>query len=280
MKSLSWTGRNKFDGLRKTSASSVVVARSGGNVLAWQKWNSVCSLTNSSIFQRRYWGDHKIGIDFLRSRSRAPVWQSKVANEEVAIPWSLSHEDIMGNSDTFPIRRLSSQEAIEALYSSQHDNQKKYFAAMYSSELGGIVTDPALMIIQMDDHMVHRGHGVFDTATIREGHIYQIGAHVERFLSSAAKANIPLPPGISPQQLVRTILETAAASKLQDGHLRMFLSAGRGDFELSGNTCLRSALYVIAIKRPDDADNSDGESNKYFGGKSNRSSPVHNFAFL
>lgn len=40
---------------------------------------------------------------------------------------------------------------------------------MYSSIFGGIVTDTAAMVIPMDDHIVHRGHGVFDTAAIVDG---------------------------------------------------------------------------------------------------------------
>lgn len=46
---------------------------------------------------------------------------------------------------------------------------KQQYLAMYSSIFGGITTDPAVMIIPMDDHMVHRGHGVFDTAAIIDG---------------------------------------------------------------------------------------------------------------
>ena len=40
--------------------------------------------------------------------------------------------------------------------------------AFYSSRLGGITTDPALMVVPMDDHLVHRGHAVFDTATMTQ----------------------------------------------------------------------------------------------------------------
>ena len=40
---------------------------------------------------------------------------------------------------------------------------------MYSSVVGGIILDPSMMVIPIDDHMVHRGHGVFDTATISDG---------------------------------------------------------------------------------------------------------------
>jgi 4-amino-4-deoxychorismate lyase len=40
---------------------------------------------------------------------------------------------------------------------------------MYSSVVGGIILDLSMMVIPIDDHMVHRGHGVFDTATISDG---------------------------------------------------------------------------------------------------------------
>lgn len=43
------------------------------------------------------------------------------------------------------------------------------YPAMYTSTFGGIILDPAMMVIPMDDHMVHRGHGVFDTAIILDG---------------------------------------------------------------------------------------------------------------
>jgi len=47
--------------------------------------------------------------------------------------------------------------------------------------LGGIVTDPALMVIPFDDHMVHRGHGIFDTGGLIGGKIYDLEAHLDRF---------------------------------------------------------------------------------------------------
>jgi 4-amino-4-deoxychorismate lyase len=40
---------------------------------------------------------------------------------------------------------------------------------MYSSAIGGIILDPSMMVIPIDDHMVHRGHGIFDTARISDG---------------------------------------------------------------------------------------------------------------
>lgn len=51
----------------------------------------------------------------------------------------------------------------------QNRTSEQNYMAMYSSVLDGITTDPAAMVIPMDDHMVHRGHGVFDTAAILDG---------------------------------------------------------------------------------------------------------------
>lgn len=60
--------------------------------------------------------------------------------------------------------------AIERIKSTQANQKgKQQFLAMYSSIFGGITTDPAVMVIPMDDHMIHRGHGVFDTAAICNG---------------------------------------------------------------------------------------------------------------
>ncbi|GJN06579.1 hypothetical protein PR202_ga24322 [Eleusine coracana subsp. coracana] len=71
------------------------------------------------------------------------------------------------------------------------------YPAMYSSIVGGIILDPAMMVIPMDDHMVHRGHGVFDTAMIMDGWLYELDAHLDRFLRSAANARIIHPPVLS-----------------------------------------------------------------------------------
>lgn len=60
-------------------------------------------------------------------------------------------------------------QVLERLSNSVHPKAESTYKAMYSSVLGGIVTDPALMFIPLDDHGFHRGHAVFDTAEIYGG---------------------------------------------------------------------------------------------------------------
>ena len=59
-----------------------------------------------------------------------------------------------------------------------------YFA-MYSSLWGGVVKDPALMVIPLDDHMVHRGDGIFEAFKCVNGYIYNLDAHLSRLENSA-----------------------------------------------------------------------------------------------
>lgn len=45
-------------------------------------------------------------------------------------------------------------------YRENRKGKQQHFLAMYSSIFGGITTDPAAMVIPMDDQMVNIGHGV------------------------------------------------------------------------------------------------------------------------
>lgn len=104
---------------------------------------------------------------------------------------------------------LSCLEAIEKLKHNRENNKgNQQYLAMYSSIFGGIVTDEAAMVIPMDDHMVHRGHGVFDTATIANRHLYELDQHVDRIVKSATMAKIILP--FDRETLRRILIQTAS----------------------------------------------------------------------
>jgi 4-amino-4-deoxychorismate lyase len=140
---------------------------------------------------------------------------------------------------------LTTEEAMARLQAAVHTKTADFYA-MYSSVLGGIVTAPALMVIPFDDHMVHRGHAVFDTAMIARGNLYQLDVHLERFLRSAEMARIPLP--FAADQLRQIIIDTAAASGRRDASVRYWLSAGPGGFGLSPAECIGSSFYVMIFK--------------------------------
>src|SRR5690348_12188830 len=94
-------------------------------------------------------------------------------------------------SVTTPLPVLDADRVVAALRA-MRERQPVTFSAFYSSQLGGIVTDPALMVLPFDDHMVHRGHGIFDTAGLVNGRIYDLEAHLDRFLGSAERSKLKL----------------------------------------------------------------------------------------
>ena len=141
--------------------------------------------------------------------------------------------------------RLTSEEAAARLRTRLH-HKVSDFHAMYSSVLGGIVTDPSLMVLPLDDHMVHRGHAVFDTAAIVDGMLYQLDPHLQRLLRSAEMARIPLPCELD--ELRQIVIDTAAASGQRNASVRYWLSAGPGGFGLSSGECVGSSFYVMIFR--------------------------------
>ena len=117
------------------------------------------------------------------------------------------------------------------------------FSAFYSSQLGGIVTDPALMVIPFDDHMVHRGHGIFDTAGLVNGRIYDLEAHLDRFLGSAERSKLKLFG--SREEMRDIIIRTTAVSGLRDGAIRYWLSSGPGSLDLSPAAGAEPGFFVM-----------------------------------
>jgi 4-amino-4-deoxychorismate lyase len=125
------------------------------------------------------------------------------------------------------------------------ERQPVKYTAFYSSQLGGIVTDPALMVIPFDDHMVHRGHGIFDTAGLVNGRIYDLEAHLDRFLLSAERSRLTLPG--SRHDMRDIIVGTTAASGQRDGAIRYWLSSGPGSLELTPAAGAQPGFFVMVF---------------------------------
>jgi len=143
---------------------------------------------------------------------------------------------------TLTPRVLTAAEAIDQLRALRARQPVKYWA-FYSSQLAGIVTDPALMVLPFDDHMVHRGHGIFDTASIVDGRIYDLEAHLDRFLRSAKLSRLVLP--CSREEMREIIVRTTAASGKRDGSIRYWISAGPGSLGLPPVAGAEPGFFVM-----------------------------------
>jgi 4-amino-4-deoxychorismate lyase len=143
-----------------------------------------------------------------------------------------------------PLPVLAADQVLSALRT-MRDRQPVKFSAFYSSQLGGIVTDPALMVLPFDDHMVHRGHGIFDTAGLVGGRIYDLEAHLDRFLGSAERSKLKLAG--SRAEMRDIIIRTTAASGVRDGAIRYWLSSGPGNLDLTPAAGATPAFFVMVF---------------------------------
>jgi branched-chain amino acid aminotransferase len=123
------------------------------------------------------------------------------------------------------------------------------FRAFYSSWLGGIVQNPCWMLVPVDDHMVHRGDGIFEAFRIIDGGIYLMKEHLDRLGRSAHAIGLELPQ--SRPEIEETILQTARAARAaktsadpNQAMIRMYVSRGPGNFGVNPYDTMGAQLYI------------------------------------
>ncbi|MDP6524190.1 MAG: aminotransferase class IV [Kiritimatiellia bacterium] len=120
------------------------------------------------------------------------------------------------------------------------------YLAMYSSVYGGIVTDAALMAVPIDDHMVHRGDGVFETMKCVDGSVYNMAAHLDRLEESAETVALELPVGSG--TLGNLIVQTVRAGGEPNCVIRVLASRGPGSFGVNPYDNCTPQLYIVVTR--------------------------------
>lgn len=131
---------------------------------------------------------------------------------------------------------------VQVLEGARKPWHEKYYA-MYSSVLGGVVVDPVLMQVPVDDHLVHRGDGVFDTFKCLGRAAYNLDAHLSRLLRSASAIGLTWPGGI--EDIRRLTLETLGVAGKNACSGRVMIARGPGSLGVSPYESPHPALYII-----------------------------------
>lgn len=147
---------------------------------------------------------------------------------------------------------------IQKKFSEHSYPAQKTYLAMYSTWWGGIIKDPALMMVPIDDHLVHRGDGVFEAIKVIEGKIFLMEEHLARLASSAQIIGLPLPMPLGKMREV--LIETTKASGTQNAVLRLYISRGPGHFSTNPYDSIGSQMYLVvtSLTRPSDQKYQDG----------------------
>jgi branched-subunit amino acid aminotransferase/4-amino-4-deoxychorismate lyase len=134
------------------------------------------------------------------------------------------------------------------------------YLVMYSSWFDGYVTDPDLMLVPADDHLVHRGDGVFDVMRCINGRVYQLEAHLKRLERSAKSVSLLLPSIYD--EIRELIIRLILIGNEKNCTIRIIISRGPGGFSTNPYECLSSQLYINVIRyhKLPDKDYIDGVS--------------------
>ncbi len=121
----------------------------------------------------------------------------------------------------------------------------EHVLAFYEHRVGAIGTDARLLLAPLDDHLCHRGDGVFETITARQGRLFQLDAHLERMRNSAA--GLTLTPPCSWDEIRERIIDVARAAARPELGIRVLIGRGPGGFGIAPSECPQASLYIIAM---------------------------------
>ncbi|MDR3037735.1 MAG: aminotransferase class IV [Candidatus Adiutrix sp.] len=122
---------------------------------------------------------------------------------------------------------LSRDEYFRALSRWRQPYHENYLA-LYSSQFGGLITDPALWTVPVDDHMVHRGDAVFEVFKCVGGRAYCLDDHLDKLKSTADLLGIKMPPDFG--RIGEILRDAVRAGGEKDALVRLTVSRGPGGF--------------------------------------------------
>ncbi len=141
---------------------------------------------------------------------------------------------------------LSPEQWLDNVSQKHYAAQGQYWLG-YSTWWGGFVNNPHLLMVPMDDHLVHRGDGVFEAIKVIAKKPYLLDAHLLRLQTSASRLGLEMPKTAAE---IKEIIELMIAHRLQSGGnenglLRLFVSRGPGSFSTNPYESIGSQFYAV-----------------------------------
>jgi branched-chain amino acid aminotransferase len=96
------------------------------------------------------------------------------------------------------------------------------------------------------DHGLLYGDGVFEGIRAYNGRVFKLAEHIERLYCSAKAILLKIP--LTPDEMVRAVVETCRRNKVRDGYLRLVVTRGEGTLGLNPHNCKRGSVIIIAAR--------------------------------
>lgn len=143
------------------------------------------------------------------------------------------------------LRIAETDEYLRRMLDARRPGAEKILA-FYEHRVGLVCRDPRLMLIPLDDHLVHRGDGVFETMKWIGRKLYQLDPHLRRMKRSCTA--IYLAPPCPWDDIREMCVEVARAADAEDGYLRILMGRGPGGFGIDPIECPVPSLHIVAYR--------------------------------
>jgi branched-chain amino acid aminotransferase len=110
--------------------------------------------------------------------------------------------------------------------------------------LNGNLVDTSDASINVYDHGLLYGDGVFEGIRSYNGRVFMLDAHVSRLFDSALAIRLEIP--FSHDDLCGATYETLKANGLTDGYIRMVVTRGSGTLGINPFKCPKPRAFIIA----------------------------------
>lgn len=121
---------------------------------------------------------------------------------------------------------------------------EEHVLAFYEHRIGAICRDPRQLLLPLDDHLVHRGDGAFETIRFSAGKLFNLNAHIARLQNSCTGLGIVLP--CTPDTIREIVVAVTRAGGQPEGSVRVLVGRGPGGFDIDPAECPETSLYVVA----------------------------------
>lgn len=98
--------------------------------------------------------------------------------------------------------------------------------------------------INVFDHGLLYGDGIFEGIRVYRGKIFKCGQHMDRLYGCAKKLFLNIP--ISPDEMTEIMRRCIAANEIVDGYIRLVVTRGEGTLGLNPFTCPQAGIVCIA----------------------------------
>lgn len=109
--------------------------------------------------------------------------------------------------------------------------------------MNGELIPPEQANVNVFDHGVLYGDGVFEGIRVYNGRVFKLATHLRRLYASAAAIRLEIPCEV--QELAQAVRETVAANERENGYIRLCVTRGVGALGINPFTCEKSTVFII-----------------------------------